>query len=190
MRAITLVLVLVACNTKPQTALDYVELCAPGQAFVACERALADLRTSRKAPIPINDLVAIKVEAPRLWVPGRRPYTRPRRGAFKHMIMFRDGYGTVRARVQALIAPQLGESTRIKGTPPIDDPDCPGGDYWVASEGLWILNDTTVTWYSTPFEDLPAKHNFPRDPDGNEYRRPAASSAALWRKIGHVLVTY
>lgn len=186
MRVTILVWILIACDsTEPRSALDYVALCAPGQRFSECDEALQSARGAKKPALPTNDLVKIEVEGS-LLISRDDPYP-SKSGAFKYVMTFRDGYGTVRARVLELIVAQLGELTRIKGTAPIADPECPGGDYWVASDGIWILSDTKVTWYSKPIVGLARASNFP---SADKYRQAAPSSAALWRKIGHVLVTY
>jgi hypothetical protein len=101
---------------------------------------------------------------------------------------FRDGYGTVRERVHALLVARLGEPTRIVGSAPVADPGCPGGDYWMASDGVWILSGTMVTWYSMPIAASKSRDLFPWDSD--KYRRDAPVSGPLWREIGRLLVTY
>jgi hypothetical protein len=57
-----------------------------------------------------------------------------------------------------------------------------GGDYWLVEDGIWILSEQAVLWYSKPQN----RANEPTD----RYVRPAPRSAAVWLKIGRLLVTY
>ncbi len=176
------VLLLVACADKPRapaTAIDYVDTCAPGRPYKTCSFALAGAH-GRGGVFPANDLVDISLLVSNL-AEGGAPLAASRTIAFRHLMEFRSGYGTVRARVLELLQRELGPPTN-RGIPPVADPMVHAGDFWVVDDGTWILSETAVLWYSAPFFD-----------DGSTWltrTNTGLRSATVWRRVGHLLVTY
>lgn len=188
-----LLLSVLACSSKtadPVTPLDYVAQCAPGRRYSKCVDALARehareetiTATGHSGTFPANDLVDMSVLVAHL-ADGPPPFSPNTSStvAFRHAMEFRDGYGTVRARVLDLLRHELGPPTNT-GIPPVPDPMVHAGDFWIVEDGTWILSELSVLWYSKP-----VSHG--SDPT-DSYVRSAPKSAAIWMKLGRLLVTY
>jgi hypothetical protein len=181
MRALAILTIsAVACSTRPSdpvTALDHVAQCAPGRPYRPCSHAIEVARM--KTVFPANDLIEIRLLIASLAEEGA-PLLQHFHISFRHSMNFRDGYGTVRARVMDLMQKELGPPTNT-GVAPINDPGLFVGDYWLVEDGIWILSEQTVLWYSKSFS---------RDLTMFERTDPAPRSAPLWNKVGRLLVTY
>lgn len=188
MRSLLILCALFGCQHEgpAKTAVDYVSVCTPGQSYSNCHDLIEHDRSQTKPVLPAGDLTSIAIQGVGL-VDSRAPTLTPSDDAFRYTMYFREAYGTVRGRVLPILEAQLGPGTRIKGSPPIADPGCPDGDYWVAPDGIWILGMASVTWYSKPILGVGQRNDFPWS---ERYRPKAPVSADLWTKIGRLLVTY
>lgn len=183
---------LLACSSeRPRAPLDFVRVCSPGGRINTCDHALREVHAPvAKRVLPAGDLVDMHVMSVLIAEEGI-PYLLSHRGAFRHQMQFRTAYGTVRARVVALLEQELGPKLNT-GRPPIADPLVISGDYWMTADGYWIVTDVDVTWYGNPvaFKGEAGLFTSPGHPDAQQNVRPAPVSNPLWNKLGRLLVTY
>jgi hypothetical protein len=182
---IAVVALLIACNEeRPRTAQDYVATCRPGGSSRDCYWSL------KKAPakmLPAGRLEGIEFRTELLAEPGQNRVTdgvSPRNATFLHVMKFNVG----RDDVMTVLVKELGEPLK-QGTPPLATMRLLEGAVWESDEGFWVCGDRVVAWYSKPVRTT-SEQALPTEParELERYVQPAPKSAALWGKVGQLLI--
>jgi hypothetical protein len=177
-------LAVVACNKdRARGPLDYLSVCTPGRSTSECWWAL------EKAPqktFPAGRLEGIEFRTELIPPPGGRfiPGVKSKEGVFFYAMRFNVG----REDVMKILQAELGEPLK-SGIAPVHTFTVMEGDYWQTEEGFWVCGEKAVAWYSNTIRATD-EAGIPVEPsaDLNRYVGSVPTTAALWSKLGRVLI--
>jgi hypothetical protein len=180
--SIILLLVLIATgcrkkNPERLSALDFLELCAPGGSSDNCSQKI-DFTHDALPAGRLDDIFHTQEDVDIALAPNMHPTN----GVFVYELQF---HGAT-SEVFDLMKSELGEPA--KKLPPYIPATILAGDaYWIAPDGLWELSRGRVAWYSRPFHS----YGFADSDRGklDQYVYPAPYAASIWKKIGLLLIS-
>lgn len=173
-------LALGACgNRRTGGPLDYLAYCKPGGSTRECSQRLDRLPANM---FPAGRLEGIEFRAQAIG----RAVTGRHTGKFEDGLVFFYAmkFNVGRDDVMQLLEAELGEPMG-NGEPPVHTPEYLPGTFWRTAEGVWVCGEKAVAWYSDPIHNVDS-HDWARDLD--RYDRPVPTTAALWDKIGRMLI--
>lgn len=175
---------LAACEKEhARRPVELLNTCRPGASTRECYLML---KKARRDLFPAGRLEGIEFHTVLLFDQGQRipAGEAPKQGAFLYALKFTVG----RDEVMNMLEAQLGNPLK-RGRPPVPAPMVMEGDYWETEEGFWVCSETALAWYSKPIRTTDHR-GLPLEPspDLDRYVSPVPATAALWGKVGQLLI--
>jgi hypothetical protein len=107
----------------------------------------------------------------------------PKDYVFAYSMKFNVGRDDIEQLLTSGLGERLGE-----GIAPVHTFNTLEGDFWQTDEGFWICGKNAVTWSSTPFRRDDQHVLVEGFADVDHFVRPVPNTAALWKRLGRVLI--